>query len=406
MNFELHIIGSREGFEKYPHDGFDDELKRCADLQKGSETLVISRAPEIAHYVFIHKIGQNSSKSFIGLSLSFNGVYFRSVKQAFEVMEQLYETAVYSGLIVHVTDNGRVEFNPSSFYDQGAQYNQLKIDAQRIIDFLPRNSIVALPRSFRRGQGDAIVNLEEGETIVSDQVALYDRVAVIRNAKYSGLSDMQERLAKLHEQKVEWEKKYNEERKKKKQYSLVFILSLILLGCITGFWLLNDVLNDKNVKIYELEGDVKKQSTMITTLNKEKQILNDSVIALNREVRIKKDSVQTLQDEKSSLQRQVDNLEYENGILNTNIRLAREQLEDNQRTIQRLKRASSSNSGESYKVWSSSGNTADIYYQYGSDYAKTYYHVRDNTEIKVYHIQDGYAMTSVGYLRTKDIKKL
>ena len=406
MNFELHIIGSREGFEKYPHDGFDNELKRCADLQKGNETLVISRAPEIAHYVFLHTIGQKSSKSFIGLSLSFNGVYFRSVKQAFEVMEQLYETAVYSGLIVHVTDNGRVEFNPSSFYDQGAQYNQLKIDAQRIIDFLPRNSIVALPRSFRRGQGDAIVNLEEGETIVSDQVALYDRVAVIRNAKYSGLSDMQERLAKLHEQKVEWEKKYNEERKKKKQYSLVFILSLILLGCITGFWLLNDVLNDKNVKIYELEGDVKKQSTMITTLNKEKQILNDSVIALNREVRIKKDSVQTLQDEKSSLQRQVDNLEYENGILNTNIRLAREQLEDNQRTIQRLKRASSSNSGESYKVWSSSGNTADIYYQYGSDYAKTYYHVRDNTEIKVYHIQDGYAMTSVGYLRTKDIKKL
>ena len=280
MNFELHIIGSREGFEKYPYDGFDDELKRCADLQKGNETLVISRAPEIAHYVYLHTIGQKSAKSFIGLSISFNGVCFRSVKQAFEVMEQLYETAVYNELIVHVTDNGRVEFNPSSFYDQGAQYNQLKIDAQRIIDFLPRNSIVALPRSFRIGQGDAVVNLEEGETIVSDQVALYDRVTVIRNAKYSGLSDIQERLAKLHEQNVKWEKKYNEERKKKKQYSLVLILSLILLGCVTGFWLLNDVLNDKNVKINELEENVKEQSVMIANLNNDKQTLNDSLRSL------------------------------------------------------------------------------------------------------------------------------
>ena len=406
MNFELHIIGSREGFEKYPHDGFDDELKRCADLQKGNETLVISRAPEIAHYVYLHTIGQKIAKSFIGLSLSFNGVYFRSVKQAYEVMEQLYETAVYSGLIVHVTDNGRVEFNPSSFYDQGAQYNQLKIDAQRIVDFLPRNSIVALPRSLRIGQGDAIVNLEEGETIVSDQVALYDRVAVIRNAKYSGLSDMQERLAKLHEQNVKWEKKYNEERKKKKQYSLVFILSLVLLGCVTGFWLLNDVLNDKNVKINELEENVKDQSAMIANLEDDKQTLNDSLHSLKRVVNIKENELQTLRNENSTLQNRVNSLDEEVGMLNTDIRLAREQLRDNQRTIQNLKKTSSSNSGERYKVWSSSGNTADIYYQYGTDFGKTSYQVRDNTEITVYHIQNGYAMTSVGYLRTKDIKKL
>lgn len=406
MNFELHIIGSREGFEKYPYDGFDDELKRCADLQKGNETLVISRAPEIAHYVYLHTIGQKSAKSFIGLSISFNGVCFRSVKQAFEVMEQLYETAVYNELIVHVTDNGRVEFNPSSFYDQGAQYNQLKIDAQRIIDFLPRNSIVALPRSFRIGQGDAVVNLEEGETIVSDQVALYDRVTVIRNAKYSGLSDIQERLAKLHEQNVKWEKKYNEERKKKKQYSLVLILSLILLGCVTGFWLLNDVLNDKNVKINELEENVKEQSVMIANLNNDKQTLNDSLRSLKRVVNIKENELQTLRNENSTLQNRVNSLDEEVGMLNTDIRLAREQLRDNQRTIQNLKKTSSSNSGERYKVWSSSGNTADIYYQYGTDFGKTSYQVRDNTEITVYHIQNGYAMTSVGYLRTKDIKKL
>jgi hypothetical protein len=229
MNFELHIIGSREGFEKYPHDGFDEEAKRCVALLQGAETLVISRAQEVIHYVYLHDIGQKGARDYVGLSISFNGVYFRSVEKAFEVMERLFETAVYEGLMIHVSDNGQVEFNPQSFYDQRAQYNQLKKGTQRVLDSLPRNSITSLPRSFRIGQGDNRVTLEEGESVVADRVAQFDRVAVSRESGHSGLSDIQERLERLHKQNVEWEQKYNEERKKKKQYSLVVVLLLILL---------------------------------------------------------------------------------------------------------------------------------------------------------------------------------
>ena len=226
MNYDLHIIGSRNGYEKYPHDGLDDELKQCSALHRGDETLVISHAPEIIHYVYFHHIGQKGTHEFVGLSLTFNGVYFRNVKKAFDVMERIFETAVYGSSMIHVADNGQVEFNSQSFYDQNAQYNQLKKETQRIIDTLPRNCIVALPRSFRIGQGNATVNLEEGEIVVADKVAQYDRVAVTRD---SGLSDIQERLARLHDQNVEWEKKYDKERKKKKQFSLVIVLLLLLL---------------------------------------------------------------------------------------------------------------------------------------------------------------------------------
>ena len=237
MNLELHIIGSREGYEKYPHDGFDDELKQCSTLLQGTETLVISRVPEVIHYVYLHHIGPKGSKEFFGLSLSFNGVYFRSAKTAFEVMERLFETAVYGGLVVHVADTGQMEFNQPSFYDQAPHYNQLEKEAQRIIDSLPRNTLLALPRSFRIGQGSATVNLDEGEEVVADHVAQHDRVAVIRSSTHVGLNDIQERLSRLHEQNVEWEKKFNEEQKKKKQYSLVVILLLVLLvgGAVAAY---------------------------------------------------------------------------------------------------------------------------------------------------------------------------
>ncbi len=86
-----------------------------------------------------------------------------------------------------------------------------------------------MPRSFRIGQGDSRVTLEEGESVVADRVAQFDRVAVSRKSGHSGLSDIQERLERLHKKNIEWEQKYNEERKKKKQYSLVVVLLLILL---------------------------------------------------------------------------------------------------------------------------------------------------------------------------------
>lgn len=277
MNYELHIIGTRGGYEKYPHDGFDEELKRCVCLHQGGETLLIARAPEIVHYVYLHNIGQEGEKDFVGLSLSFNGVYLRSATKAFEVMERLYETAVYGGLFVHVTDNGQVEFNPQSFYEQGAQYNQLKEGAQRIIDTLPRNSITALPRSFRIGQGNASINLEEGDTAVADRVAQYDRVAVCRDTGHSGLSEIQARLAKLHEQNVEWEKKYEEEHKKKKQYSLVVVLLLILLigGALAAYVIrgniftigsLEDTVSNQKQELAQKHDTIHSQQTHIEQL--------------------------------------------------------------------------------------------------------------------------------------------
>ena len=406
MNFELHVIGSRYGYENYPHDGLDEELRECAALRNKCATLVISRSIGISHYVYLQSVGKKDSNDFVGLSLSFNGVYFRTTKTALEVLERLFETSMYSGLIIHIADNGEIEFNPQSFYEQRVNYNKLKEESQRIVDSLPRNSLTYIPHSFLIGQGNVSVNVEDGEIAIASMIAQYDRVAVSMGVKHFGYSGIQDRLSMLYTKSVEFEKKYNAERKKKKQYSLVVFLSLILLGCVTGFWLLNDVLNDKNVKINELEENVKNQSAMITTLNEEKQTLNDLIIILNNEVRTKEDSVQILQDDISTLQSIVNSLEYENGELKTDIGLARNQLQDNQKTIQNLRKTSSGNSGERYKVWSSSGNQACIYYQYGDNYSKTSYYVNDNTVITVWHIQNGYAMTSVGYLRTVDIKKL
>ena len=420
MNFELHTISSREGYEKYPHDGYDNELKRCAVLHQEGETLVISRSLDIIHYVYLYTIGPKSSKEYVGLSLSFNGVYFHSTKKAYEVMGWLFESAVYGGLFVHVDDKGQVEFNQQPFYHQAEQYNQLKRDSQRIIDSLPKNSFTALPRSFRIGQGTARVRIEEGEDIVSDYIEQYDRVAVLRKAEYSGLNDIQKRLERLHKQNIEWEQKYNQERKKKKQYSLVVILTIILLGCITGFWLLNEVLNDKDIAIRNLKGNVNAlgdtvivKSEMIAVLAGEKQMLNDSISCLERSILAKTDSIELLQKDKENLQNHLCRLQTMNEELGRDNRLAKEQLKSNSTTITNL-RAELFNEqynrtkGEEYKIWSSSGNTADIYYfRYGTGYDKTGWTIKDNAIVHVCYINNGFAMTSEGYvLRVKDIKKL
>lgn len=405
MNFSLYLFGNPNGYDQCPLDAnsakFNNELALC----RTESRLSIYRDNQLIQYVYVRKVSGNSGL-YLGFTLVFTGVYCLNCHSLNNLFDDAFYDVLLNGELLRFQKD-KYYYSVSKFVDDQNEIKRINLFFKTRLDNELSGLFVPIPHTFQMGNGDYTLSLKDSVSDIDAAISQYDIVHLNNDEKsVSELERTQQMLSALYAEHGELQQKYRKVLSQKRNFKVVVFLSLILLGCFTGFWLLNDVLNDKNVKIYELEGDVKKQSTMITTLNKEKQILNDSVIALNREVRIKKDSVQTLQDEKSSLQRQVDNLEYENGILNTNIRLAREQLEDNQRTIQRLKRASSSNSGESYKVWSSSGNTADIYYQYGSDYAKTYYHVRDNTEIKVYHIQDGYAMTSVGYLRTKDIKKL
>lgn len=285
MNFELHIISSRNGLEIVPQDGLNGEWRRCAALHQGEETLVVSLDSEIVHYVYLRHIGKKNSNDFFGFVISFNAVCFRNAEKVFDLMERLYETAVYEGLLVHVSDTGQVELNGQPFFEQKSQCQRIEQEARRMVDALPRGSFVARPRIYRTGNGDTTINLSEGDSAVADRMSIYDRVAIVREQSHSGLLDMQSRLRQLHEQSTEWEKKYHEEHKKKKQYSLVVVLLLILFlgGAVSAYIIrgnfftigsLNknleqkqDTIQQHQEHISELQDSVGRQMTKIKNLS-------------------------------------------------------------------------------------------------------------------------------------------
>lgn len=272
MNFDLLIISSRNGLEIVPQDGLNGELRRCAALHQGEETLVVSLDLEIVHYVYLRHIGKKNSNNFFGFVISFNAVCFRNAEKVFDLMERLYETAVYEGLLVHVSDTGQVELNGQPFYEQKSQCQRIEQEARRMVDALPRGSFVARPRNYRTGNGDTTINLSEGDSAVADRMSIYDRVAIVREQSHSGLLDMQSRLRQLHEQSTEWEKKYHEEHKKKKQYSLVVVLLVVLL---VGGALVAYVIRDNLFKIDRLEESVEERDRNI--VDKERVIRDQSV---------------------------------------------------------------------------------------------------------------------------------
>lgn len=405
MNFSLYLFGNPNGYDQYPLDSnitrFRNELSSC----RTESQLSMYRDNQLIQYVYVRKV-PGAKDLYLGFVLVFTGVYCLNCHSLNDLFDKAFYDVLLKGELLRFQKE-KYSYKVSKFVDNPNEIKRVNLFFKTRLDNELSGLFVPIPNTFRIGDGEVSLSLKDSASDINYAISQYDIVHLTNDEKsVSELERTQQLLSALYAEHGELQQKYRKVLSQKKNFKVVIFLSLILLACVTGFWLLNDVLIDKNVKINKLEGIVNNQSAMITNLNEEKQTLNDSVIALNREVQIKRDSVQILQDEKSTLQIIVEKLKETNGRLTTDRNMAREQILDNQRTIRELKRTRSNNSGERYKVWAYSGNAADIYYQYGSDYAKTSYQVRDNTEITVYHFQDGYAMTSVGYLRAKDIKKL
>lgn len=405
MNFSLYLFGNPNGYDQCPLDAnnakFNNELALC----RTESRLSIYRDNQLIQYVYVRKV-PGSTGLCLGFTLVFTGTYCLNCHSLNELFDKAFYDVLLKGELLRFQKE-KYSYKVSKFVDNPNEVKRVNQYFKTIIDDELSGLFVPIPYTFQNGNGETTLSLKESTSNINNAISQYDIVHLTNDEKsVSELERTQQMLSALYAEHGELQQKYRKVLSQKRNFKVVVFLSLILLGCVTGFWLLNDVLNDKNVKINELEENVKDQSAMIVNLEDDKQTLNDSLHSLKRVVNVKENELQTLRNENSTLQNRVNSLDEEVGMLNTDIRLAREQLRDNQRTIQNLKKTNSSNSGERYKVWSSSGNTADIYYQYGTDFGKTSYQVRDNTEITVYHIQNGYAMTSVGYLRTKDIKKL
>lgn len=299
MNFSFYILGTPEGrYSQYPDDYTASTL---AGLQEGmaGARLVIYREMDLVHYAYTERLGNNS---IIGFCLIFNKARIQKPRQLIRLFRFIIEKRlVESGEVIKYTDDGELRFKVRSMSECAKEYDRLKgflnsefennaskYDIEPITTtYNGVRSTGELDRNASDGQIVALTN-QHNKVIVNDDNGIEHGyipqvIALLREQNQKA----NENIARLQEANANLERK-------KKQYSFVILLALIILGCGVGLFFLNDNLNSTR-------DELEQANQTISNKNSEISELNSTIESKNRELKQEKERYSNLESEIASV---------------------------------------------------------------------------------------------------------
>lgn len=299
MNFSFYILGTPEGrYSQYPDDYTASTL---AGLQEGmaGARLVIYREMDLVHYAYTERLGNNS---IIGFCLIFNKARIQKPRQLIRLFRFIIEKRlVESGEIIKYTDDGELKFKVRSMSECVKEYDRLKgflnsefennaskYDIEPITTtYNGVKSTGELDRNASDGQIVALTN-QHNKVIVNDDNGIeHGYIPQVIASLREQNQKANENIARLQEANANLERK-------KKQYSFVILLALIILGCGVGLFFLNDNLNSTR-------GELEQANQTISNKNSEISQLNSTIESKNREIKQEKERYSNLESEIASV---------------------------------------------------------------------------------------------------------
>lgn len=394
MNFSLYIIGTPNGYDQYPLDTNSNKFQSVLISCKTESQISVFRAGQLIQYVYVRKI-PSSNGLYLGFGLVLTGVYCLNCHTLNDLFDEAFYDVLMKGEFLRFQKD-KYLYRVSKIADNPDEVKRVNQFFKMKLEHKLGKLFVNIPASFRMGNGSFTISLKENASNINNAISQHDIVHITNNEKsVSELERTQKMLSDLYSKHQQLESEYRKVLNQKKNFKLVAVLSLIVIGCAVGFWLLNNLLNDKNLTISDLRYNIASKNRTIA----EYKIQNDSfakkISILDQLVKSKDESIAQINSEKKELyndlsycQEEVLALRAENLVLS-----------------KKNSSSSSSSSYETYEVYASGSNKAFCYYQCGSNYIKTDCYFSDYQKVTVYLKKDGYALTQGGYVRLIDLRK-
>lgn len=283
MNFSFYIFGTLgRQYSQYPDDYIASSLSNVPEETKGVR-LIIQREMQLVHYIFTEKL---SEENVIGFCLVFNNTRLLKPKNLILFFHELIEKHLIEvGEIVRYTDGGVLQNKISSFHEKQDVYEVLSALVNKELEENgSRYGIKVLNTIY-----DGTRTCESIETSASEDeiIALTEKHNKVIIDNHAGLtkSHIRQLLETLREENIKAHGKIEKLEanvktlnRKKKQYSYVITLFIIVLGCCAGLYFLNDNLNTTKgdlidtKKIVEVQNDsLNSKDAQISSLDKQRE---------------------------------------------------------------------------------------------------------------------------------------
>ena len=128
MNLSVYIFGNLgNGYAQYPNDYTHTVFSTFYQNSKAITQIAIHRENQLMYYGYIRKLEANS---YIGLCAVINGKNITKIDRLFEVYENIIESMVKNGYLIHFNDKGDIVSNVSKLYEKKEEIESITLRLQ------------------------------------------------------------------------------------------------------------------------------------------------------------------------------------------------------------------------------------------------------------------------------------
>lgn len=309
MESLVYFFGKdKDTYYQYPTDYTKDFFTRELTYARNKAQIAIHRDGNLLFYSYIRQL--DSKESLIGISFATDCILL-DYKDLFSSLETFFSILADSGTIIMYNGNGQVVINPHPFSDDKVYLEELSSKIKTFIAEIPKSKKKILPaQDFSVSKDDCKkLSLEDGNTEIALALNSYSNVYIsttkqeIETVTSVG-AQIREKTERIQQLEIENEKI----KKQKKQYRLVLLLGLVLMGCVVGLIAFNN-------NVESLKSELEDKTSTISSLRSDINDKNSTIDGLNSTISSKNSTISSLRADITNLQSQIEELKEDKQTL-------------------------------------------------------------------------------------------
>lgn len=320
MNLTVYIFGKLStNYTQLPDDSTSRAVFQQMYSKMGAVTqLAVHRDGDLMYYAYLRRLGKDP---FIGLCVLVNGVMVTDVAALFQAFENVISEMVIKGWLIKFDGKGSTVPKTTELYLGKEDFASVEALLRREFESLSSRGL--LPVDYSLGidsEGNFSHDGNPSDILKSSYSNAYTYVYKSKGYNTSLVSSYKAVLARVNNEKEKLSrenKSLKEElagvKRQKKQFSLVLLLVLVIIGLGAGLYLLFDELGWKNYTIEETE---KENSSLSFTIDEQKSQISN----LNKKISSRDKTIADLKDTLAARNALIKRFDSTLTVANANIR--------------------------------------------------------------------------------------
>ncbi|MDE6861741.1 MAG: hypothetical protein K2J31_03210, partial [Alistipes sp.] len=345
MNSTVYLFGRfRSGYSQYPDDYTHRIFKRFENNAPDPAQMMVHRNGDLIYYAFMRRLTASADGDYMGVCVVLNGVMFADPHCMFDELEQAVSSIVLHGNILTFDDRGEVVSGIDRLVDKKEEVERIARTLMRSMADTDRQTMPLPPHNYAVSAEESrqLAYADSAQDMIG-AIGDYNTVYISKSEHVMSAAELvyARRFSRLHEQidalqrdNAAWSARYAEMERRKKQYSVVmWLVILVLFGTLAVM----GVIRSKNA-------DLRNKGDIISSLNIEMDNLQSEIDNLCRDTSYMRMEIRTQNSDIADLNGRLSTQSAELSAAQNDLEHAQSQIDELQRQVAALRRSNNNGS--------------------------------------------------------------